>query len=281
MASLFALILCGSAADATHCHVFPGKTVGTEDIMTVAGVANAGVCCDLCTANDICASWTYHQPPTSSCWLKANTEDSGRPVDKHNNTCSGLRIGPVPGPPSPYACGKGFDHFPFCDVSLPVEQRVADLVGRINDTDKPNLLTARGLGGKGDKMQAIPALGVPAYYWGTNCLHSMNGGSCVVDSHNVSRCPTNFPSGPSFGATFDRSLVRQMAGVVGTELRAMFALRLGAHYMSLDCWGPVVVRDSGGDECTMAALHALMLTNPISLSLCVLFAPPPPSESEP
>eukprot|EP00936_MAST-01D_sp_MAST-1D-sp1_P000981 g981.t1 len=68
----------------------------------------------------------------------------------------------------------------------------------------------------------------------------MNGGECVVDSKNVSRCPTNFPSGPSFGATFDRALVRDMANVVGTELRAMFALQLGKNYMSLDCWGPVV-----------------------------------------
>jgi beta-glucosidase-like glycosyl hydrolase len=53
------------------------------------------------------------------------------------------------------------------------------------------------------------------------------------------RC-SNFPSGPSFGATFDRGLIRSMASVVGVELRAMFALKLGANYMSLDCWGPVV-----------------------------------------
>ena len=38
------------------------------------------------------------------------------------------------------------------------------------------------------------------------------------------RCPTNFPSGPSFGATFDRGLIRQMANKVGVELRAMLVL---------------------------------------------------------
>jgi hypothetical protein len=74
-----------------------------------------------------------------------------------------------------------------------------DLVARINDTDKPNLLTARGKGGGGKEMQALPALGVPAYYWGTNCLHSLNGGQCVLNSKNETRCPTNFPSGPSQG----------------------------------------------------------------------------------
>ena len=35
---------------------------------------------------------------------------------------------------------------------------------------------------------------------------------------------TNFPSGPSFGATFDRDLIRSMANKVGVELRAMLAL---------------------------------------------------------
>jgi beta-glucosidase-like glycosyl hydrolase len=81
-----------------------------------------------------------------------------------------------------------------------------------------------------------PALGVPAYYWGTNCLHSLNGGECVVDSHNVTKCPTNFPSGPSFGATFNRGLITKMANVIGVELRALNKLGDMKHF-SLDCWG--------------------------------------------
>ena len=52
------------------------------------------------------------------------------------------------------------------------------------------------------------------------------------------------PSGPSFGATFDRDLIRSMANKVGVELRAMLALgdnkdNSWAH-PSIDCWGPVV-----------------------------------------
>lgn len=128
--------------------------------------------------------------------------------------------------------------YPFCDTTLAVADRVNDLISRINNSDKPNLLTARGRGGNGEQMQAIPALGVPSYYWGTNCLHSLNGGRCVVNSKNVTVCPTNFPSGPSFGATFNRQLIKEMAMVVGTELRAMFAGNYGQP--SLDCWGPVI-----------------------------------------
>ena len=63
--------------------------------------------------------------------------------------------------------------------------------------------------------------------------------TCYVDSHNVSRCPSSFPSGPSFAATFDRAIIRQMANVVGIELRAIFMISDGSS-KSLDCWGPVI-----------------------------------------
>lgn len=136
------------------------------------------------------------------------------------------------------------DGLPFCDRSLTVHERVLDLIARVNDSDKANLLTARGLGGGGSHMQRLPALGVPAYYWGNNCLHSLGGGRCVVDSHGVLRCPTNFPSGPSFGAMFDRALIKAMATTIGIETRAMLALGDNATESwarpSLDCWGPVV-----------------------------------------
>jgi len=119
-----------------------------------------------------------------------------------------------------------------------VEERVRDFISRINDTDKANLLTARGEGGNGQHMQAFPELGVPAYYWGKNCLHSAPTAKCVNNSKGEEHCPVNFPSGPSWGATFDRALMQDMAQVVGTELRAAFIL--GNNEGALDCWGPVV-----------------------------------------
>jgi hypothetical protein len=57
--------------------------------------------------------------------------------------------------------GGGFDHFPFCNVSLPLDARVHDLVSRIPLEAKANLLTARGhLKNRG--RQALPELGVPS-----------------------------------------------------------------------------------------------------------------------
>ena len=85
-----------------------------------------------------------------------------------------------------FACRPPHDTYPFCNRSLPVSERVADLVARVPDEDKPNLLTARGRGGNGQHMQSIDSLGVPAYYWGTNCLHSLNAGTPRGDrSHRV------------------------------------------------------------------------------------------------
>ncbi len=141
---------------------------------------------------------------------------------------------------SAFACRPPHDQFPFCDVSLPVATRVDDLISRIQTKDKANLMTARGRGGDGKNMQALPELGVPAYYWGTNCLHSTQGGNkCVVNSRNETVCPTNFPGSPALGATFDREVMRTVGRVVGTEMRAMFALNVSSHF-SLDCWGPVI-----------------------------------------
>jgi hypothetical protein len=276
---LVGLALTAPAASPQSCHIFGGQTLGQRSIKIISA-KTPGDCCDACTSNDLCAAWTFHSPnemPTENCYLKDNVKPlvPPRAVDPHNHTMSGLAAGatcvpnahpvelcsqgyPCPdcGAPvcscankgpvreSPFGCLPPHDKLPFCDSSLSVHERVLDLVSRVNDSDKPNLLTARGKGGGGTHMQSIPALGVPAYYWGTNCLHSLNGGQCVVDSKNQTRCPTNFPSGPSFGATFDRDLIKKMANTVGVELRAMLALGDNANNSwskpSIDCWGPVI-----------------------------------------
>lgn len=88
--------------------------------------------------------------------------------------------------------------------------------------------------------EALPQIGVPSYYWGSNCIHSSMFANCT--SHG--RCSTSFPSGPNQAATFDRSILRQLATVVGLETRAGFNLGNftddGLNGMGLDCWGPVI-----------------------------------------
>ena len=74
------------------------------------------------------------------------------------------------------------------------------------------LCTALATGGR----EAFPELGVPSYYWGSNCLHASMFANCTTDG----RCSTGFPSGPSWAAMWDRDAWRSMAAVVGKETRA-------------------------------------------------------------
>ena len=46
-------------------------------------------------------------------------------------------------PPIPKACEPPHDQYPFCDASLPLDQRLDDLIGRLTLEEKPYLLTAR------------------------------------------------------------------------------------------------------------------------------------------
>ena len=57
----------------------------------------------------------------------------------------------------------GHTDYPFCNVSLTMEERVADLVSRIRPEEKAPLLTARE-----SPLGGIPRLGLPEYDWGTN-----------------------------------------------------------------------------------------------------------------
>jgi beta-glucosidase len=61
---------------------------------------------------------------------------------------------------------------------------------------------------------AIPRLGIPAYNWWTESLHGAFG---PVPT-------TNFPEPIGLAATFNPPLLHDVAGVIGTEVRAMHTL---------------------------------------------------------
>ena len=62
------------------------------------------------------------------------------------------------------ACHQpGHTSYPFCDTSKTIAERVADLISRVKDEDKPALLTARGWPQGATKSLAY--LGVPPHDW--------------------------------------------------------------------------------------------------------------------
>jgi hypothetical protein len=136
------------------------------------------------------------------------------------------------------ACQPPHDHYPFCDHTLRLEDRVGDLISRIPDDAKPHLLTARGWP-QGNVRNLTSELGVPAFDWGLNCIHGVQS-TCKGDV-----CATSFPNPNSLGASWNMSNVRLMGAYIGSEARALWLQGVtetsawsGRALVGLDCWSP-------------------------------------------
>ena len=139
---------------------------------------------------------------------------------------SAIKNTPPTGMGTGYACDESHSSFKFCDTTLSLEERVEDLVSRINVSDFASQLTAR-------QSDALEELGVPSYYWGTNAIHGLQNLNCLDNG----QCPTSFPAPCALGATFNFSLVEEMGVVMGRELRAYYNARV---HNSLDTWSPTI-----------------------------------------
>jgi len=113
---------------------------------------------------------------------------------------------------------------PFQDPSLPIEQRVDDLVSRMTLEEK--ILQMQ------HTAPAIPRLGIPPYDWWNEALHGVaRSGYATV-----------FPQAIGMAATWDTELINREAQVIATEARAKYnqAQREGNHsiYYGLTFWSP-------------------------------------------
>jgi beta-glucosidase len=126
---------------------------------------------------------------------------------------------PRPGQPAPR-------DLPYLDTSLPVDQRVDDLVSRMTLEERISQM--------GDHAAAIPRLGVPKYEWWNEGLHGVAFAGYA----------TNFPQVIGMAATWDTDLVHRMAEIISTEARAKYnqAMRDDQREMffGLTFWAPNV-----------------------------------------
>ena len=99
--------------------------------------------------------------------------------------------------------------FPFQDPALPTAQRVDDLVSRMTLPEKAAQM--------GTDAPAIARLGVPAYFWWSECLHGDAVGPATV-----------FPEPIGLAATFDLGLHAQVAEAISDEDRAWYNQTGGA-----------------------------------------------------
>jgi beta-glucosidase len=133
----------------------------------------------------------------------------------------------------PRTCDKGSvsSNLSFCDISKPVEARVADLVTRLTREEKINLVTQADTG-------FLPRLNLKEFNFFNTCHHGWW-------TSNV----TTFGMPIGFAATFDNKLMRRIADVIGVESRALsqrdyiksFDSSTGYHGVALD-W--LVCKDS-------------------------------------
>lgn len=118
------------------------------------------------------------------------------------------------------------ENAPYLDPELSVDERVADLVSRLELSEKCALLRY--------DAPAVERLGIPAYNWWNEALHGVGrAGRATV-----------FPQAIGLAATFDAELVEQVASAVGDEARAKHheAKRQGSRqqYQGLTFWTPNV-----------------------------------------
>src|SRR5882757_6798910 len=113
----------------------------------------------------------------------------------------------------------------FRDPSLPVEERVRDLISNMTLEEKAKQL--------GHTSAAIPRLGVPQYNWWNEGLHG------VARAGNA----TVFPQAIGLAATWDVPLMHQVADVISTEFRAKYVAKVHPDggtdwYRGLTVWSP-------------------------------------------
>src|SRR5579863_10618211 len=110
---------------------------------------------------------------------------------------------------------------PYKNSSLPVEQRVQDLLGRMTLEEKVAMLSGA------DWMQTVPnqRLGIPSIKMadGPAGIRSWAGPSSETEAEVAGKqiTTTAFPSGIAMGATWDPELAQQVGQAIGQEVKAV------------------------------------------------------------
>ena len=106
--------------------------------------------------------------------------------------------------PNFWAClSAAASAYKFCNASLPIEQRVSDLVGRLSLDEKIQQISPDpSLGSTcNDHISGVERLGIPQYMWLVETNTGVNSACYRKDT-----CASTFPGPMGMGASFNRSL---------------------------------------------------------------------------
>ncbi|MFI7698274.1 glycoside hydrolase family 3 C-terminal domain-containing protein [Nonomuraea sp. NPDC049480] len=121
--------------------------------------------------------------------------------------------------------------YPFQNPSLPLEQRVDDLLGRLTLDEKLGLLH--------QSQAAIPRLGIAYHKNGTEALHGVAWSNHLNDGWRQKFADgTVFPQAVGLASTWDPELMKKVGSVVGDEVRGFNDV--DPILWGLQVWAPVV-----------------------------------------
>lgn len=120
---------------------------------------------------------------------------------------------------------------PFRDPTLPLAQRIDDLLGRLTLDEKISLLH--------QYQPPIERLGIKSFKTGTEALHGVAWSTDVTDNGAVVTANgTVFPQAVGLASTWDPELIKRVGTAVGEEARGFHAQN--PVVWGLNLWAPVV-----------------------------------------
>ncbi|KAI3887300.1 hypothetical protein MKX03_017861 [Papaver bracteatum] len=118
----------------------------------------------------------------------------------------------------PFACdlsNPSTNSYAFCNTSLPISQRVENLISRLTLDEKISQLV--------NTAPAIPRLGIPSYQWWSESLLgvSSSGRGIKFNGETISSA-TSFPQVILTASSFDTHLWYRIGQAIGIEARAVY-----------------------------------------------------------
>ncbi|XP_077213213.1 glycosyl hydrolase family protein [Tasmannia lanceolata] len=117
----------------------------------------------------------------------------------------------------PFACDSSDPStrsYTFCKTSLPISQRVKDLISRLTLDEKiPQLVNT---------APSIPRLGIPSYQWWSESLHGVSNSGPGIRFTGTIQSATSFPQVILTGASFNPRLWYRIGQAIGIEARAVY-----------------------------------------------------------
>jgi beta-glucosidase-like glycosyl hydrolase len=101
----------------------------------------------------------------------------------------------------PFACDPKDGttrYLPFCQVKLPIQTRVNDLIGRMTLQEKVGLLV--------NNAAAVPRLGIKGYEWWSEALHGVSNVGPGTKFGGAFPVATSFPQVITTAASFNATL---------------------------------------------------------------------------